>query len=622
MASDANHELCIERLHQRYLIPFGATAPTQAGNVSEAPVVRRLAEALENVLRHTFVPGDNSLWFISQLAVEFPLNPQLQESRLAEICAMEIAAELLDVLQRRDAGVVRFADEAEYCSHFLLDLAEGSAWGKWYYSEFDGLRSLPVSAAIRTILCDAPEAGGSALYLLSESQCARVVRALTAPDAERVLAALAGSAQPDESRCFAAICDAWPAGLAFPAEDDKRRALLLFLACCRSDPSLASERLSAAATALAKLARYLCEQPRAGEGIFSALRNYHLAALIACVGVEASQGIAPCLRCAPGDLENLLRRIAGEPMVDSETRRETRFTAFGGAFLLLPLLDEFPFEAAVAGWPECEETHPAALVRFLVLAKCLGTPRARGCLQDSLLRDFLGIPPQIDSAEISEWLGGLIAAHLETLFCEAANWHLEFGVVSAETFVLARVAEAGVTILLDALRGVWLFAETCEPGVEMAQAIFDRLPQPRRVVGDEFCQPFCSSFFPRRESASLAKLETPSGFRLNNLAPDLEYLALPRDICPPAVDSALSVVAQSVMRRFAWKLPGFALSSLEYLHSNFLDCCAAVEQENGQQTICVGRPPLHLVLGIAGLNRCSYRLSWLGDRDCSIFPEG
>jgi hypothetical protein len=74
-----------------------------------------------------------------------------------------------------------------------------------------------------------------------------------------------------------------------------------------------------------------------------------------------------------------------------------------------------------------------------------------------------------------------------------------------------------------------------------------------------------------------------------------------------------------VLRNFAWKLPGFALSSLPHLFANFLDCSAAVEASE----LCVvrlGRAPLHLILGMAGLNRRSYQLSWM-ERPCAVFPE-
>ena len=621
--SEANHELCIERLHHRYLIPSGDPVPAYARNLSEDAVAQSLSDALENVLRHAFVPDDPSLWFIPRLEVGFPLNQQIEESRVPELCAMEIAAELLDALDRQDDGIVRFANDADFLAHFLLDLAAGSAWNKWYYADFDGLRSLSISAAIRTAVCDRPEVSRDAFNLLSEAQCATLARALSSADADRIMSALACSSPQDHDGCFEAISHAWSDALFLPAEDDIRRALVLFLSCCRHDKSLSSEELRASAIATARLFRCLYERPDKADEILSALRDCNLHALMSSVGFQSSQVIAPCLSCPSDALEGLLQRVSGRPSTNPQTRRETRFTAFGGAFLLLPLLDEFPFESIAESWPEVEEIDPAILLRLVVLAKCLGAQRARGCLQDPLLRDFLATPPQMDSSQIADWLDALTPAHLQTLLVLAAKWNLELGAINAETFVFIQPECVGsrITILLESLRGTWLFAAPTESGVAPATFLFSELPQPGQLLCDDSCSEF-AGLFPQSQIRSLAGTETIPGLRLSKLASDLEYLSLPRELCPsPEVDAALSVIAQSILRRFAWKLPGFALSSLEYLFNNFLDCSAAVESAMQQQTICLGRPPLHLVLGIAGLNRCSYRLSWLPDSTCFIFPE-
>jgi hypothetical protein len=105
-------------------------------------------------------------------------------------------------------------------------------------------------------------------------------------------------------------------------------------------------------------------------------------------------------------------------------------------------------------------------------------------------------------------------------------------------------------------------------------------------------------------------------------ARDLDYLVLPPEFGHRSADLALSVAAQGVLRLFACKLPGFARSSFNHLYSNFLSCCAAVEEKADQRVVFLARPPLHLVLAMSGLNRCSYHLSWLDGRPCAIFPEG
>jgi hypothetical protein len=81
-----------------------------------------------------------------------------------------------------------------------------------------------------------------------------------------------------------------------------------------------------------------------------------------------------------------------------------------------------------------------------------------------------------------------------------------------------------------------------------------------------------------------------------------------------ALDVALSLVACGTLRAFAARLPGFAWSGAEYLHTNFLDVAAAVLSDDGHWRVRLGRPPLHIVLAMTGAAQDTYRISWLGER--------
>ena len=85
---------------------------------------------------------------------------------------------------------------------FLSDLAFGTAWSQWYYESFAGLNALPLSAALRTAICDDIATGTEALGLLATAELQKVVQSLTAQDARQVLERLTleGPAG-DESRC-------------------------------------------------------------------------------------------------------------------------------------------------------------------------------------------------------------------------------------------------------------------------------------------------------------------------------------------------------------------------------------------------------------------------------------
>jgi len=612
--------LRIERLHNCYLVPAEHQSPEEVRSVLQGAIAATLPNALATALERAFPVNDPSVWLVRRLAVDFSINTEINLVDLAEIWARETAAALIQALRSGGAEVLHFPNYHTYLAHFLLDLAEGSAWSRWYYQRFDGLRMLPASAAVRTAVCDRPDAGLKALLSLSEVGCSTVVRNLSATDADRILAVVASSAvapssESDPTACFQAICDAWQNVLFIPAHEEESRRLLLFLNVARKDPGLGGEALRAAATAVARLAKRLYEGPSPqNEELINALQQGDLRALYESAGFDQAAVLAPLLRCSPECLGPLLQRVTGEAVAHPETHRETRFTAFGGAFLLFPLLDRLPLQAATYGWPDLGNVSATTVVRFLILTTCFGTERALGCFRDPLIRDFMQFNPQIDAALVADWLAGLSSDHLETFVREIAGWHLETGAAGGEIFQLAAVSEndGQIVVVLDSTRGLWLAAGDAGS----LTSGFSHLPSPRTLQCPDSLWQMAVKSFPE------AQLDPASG-PMPELSQDLAYLGLARELCSHRqTDLALRAAAQNVLRLFASKLSGFARSSLNYLHSNFLDCSAAVEENAEQRVVCLGRPPLHLVLAMAGLNRCSYKLSWLDGPECAIFPEG
>lgn len=79
-----------------------------------------------------------------------------------------------------------------------------------------------------------------------------------------------------------------------------------------------------------------------------------------------------------------------------------------------------------------------------------------------------------------------------------------------------------------------------------------------------------------------------------------------------AVDEFWSIVARVVMSGFARRLPGFDRSSPEFVRHNFLDVAGSINIEpSGAIAVELERPPLHLVLALAGLDCSSFALPWL-----------
>src|ERR1041385_4378187 len=199
--------LHIERLFNRYLVPAEHQATEEVRHLCESSLATTLSEALAGVLRQSLPAHDSSLWFIRRLELDFAINTELHTSCLPDIWAKEIAAGLADTLREAGTEVLRFPDRAAYMANFFLDLAEGSAWNKWYYTPFDGLRMLSVSAALRTAICDAPENGLRALQSLQDPSA--VLKKINSTDAARILPVFDFNAASDEGTCFQAIADAW-----------------------------------------------------------------------------------------------------------------------------------------------------------------------------------------------------------------------------------------------------------------------------------------------------------------------------------------------------------------------------------------------------------------------------
>lgn len=117
-----------------------------------------------------------------------------------------------------------------------------------------------------------------------------------------------------------------------------------------------------------------------------------------------------------------------------------------------------------------------------------------------------------------------------------------------------------------------------------------------RALGAALGPPACE--------AGLRQLAFPAGLRIR-----------------PRWDALLGIAAGQVLRSFALRLPGFAGSLPDYLQRNFLDLGARIEEQRERCVVHLSRPPLQLILNVAGLNRQEYRLSWLGARRFVLCSE-
>ncbi len=640
--------LQIRRFRAQYLVSRQHPTPERV----KARLDEALAHDVPNILATALSPllsqGKGGLWFIRHLEVAVDVNAAWEREALARAWTRQIARALSESLGDGADGVnvLWFPDRTAYVARFLTDVAEGHAWSKWQYEAFEGLRLLPTSATLRTAICAQPATGRAALLRLSPDELKKVVRTLTTQDARRILDALAEDAPPgDEFRCFQAAWAAWKmlTGESLAGGEEWHNALRLYLGASLESADVGGLPLRAATRALLRLARRLARGSASqGRTLLAALTG-DLAALYIAAGTADAEVLSPFLRCLTAWVrevgQEILGRSNGAMADETQEAPERRYTPFGGIFLLLPLLDEMPLEEATRDWPDTEEASAAALVRFLLLVKCLGQPRAYNLFYDPLARDLLGMSLDLSAESLAAWQRGVSAAHRQTFLATLEDWHAERGAVQGEKRILSHVSARGgpVAVLIDGVRGVWLHAM----GISARRP--ERLVESLRgwiggrasiILSDSAFLDAIHAAFPDRHVISLlddvvktmgegdpALAEVLT--RLDKLPDDLAYLSLPQSLgLARPLDLALSVAAQGAMRAFAWRLPGFAGSNLPYLHRNFLDFAGSVEDEPTRRVVRLGRPPLYLVLSMTGMARSTYRLSWLDDRPLTLFPEG
>jgi hypothetical protein len=410
-------------LRTRYLVARGHPSPER--------LQARLAEAAGDTLRETLAsllathvdPADDTIWLIRQLEIDVSMNTAWDRNQLGRVWAQRIALALVETFSAGpdDGNVRMFRNRSDYIACFLSDLVVGRAWSRWYYRAFDGLRALPISAAIRTVVVRDPVVGFDALLTLPTDVLVRVLSSLTPHDARWILRVV------PKTGILVAPLDAF--GLVLQAYEqlhgdtslngDARSILRLMLESIRIRPEHSGEEVAKSARALITLIRVAISQPRIVQQIRRAITQSGLAGLYTVVSTADAEALAPLCHADPTWFARVESVLAvthiPELSQDDGLDVDIRATPFGGAFLLLPMLLASPvqtlIETLAAGWPECRKTSAVSLLRFLVLAKCLGGSSLPRLMLDPVMRDLFQIHPSLGLADVAEWLSTLALRH-------------------------------------------------------------------------------------------------------------------------------------------------------------------------------------------------------------------
>jgi hypothetical protein len=495
---------------------------------------------------------------------------------------------------------------------------------------------------------------------LPRQDLAQVLGSLSPADGGRVLTAVTGPAPAGEpAAIIRQVCAAWLQGC--PAEQQEwAAALRLCLAVARDQPQQIGATLRAAALALARLARLWATADQGRRAmLLEALAAGDPADLHLAAQPADAEVISPLLGCPPDVAAGLAATLlgyppgpAGQPAAAPQAAPAEALspgppaaaagpcaTRFGGALLLLPLLAELPLERVCRSWPDAGQAPAAAALRLLILAKCCGPARAGGLLADPALARLAGVGQPVPPATLAGWAGQVTRSQADGLLSELAAGHARRAPASRGALALISVSRARgpLALLVDLERGHWLLAVGYHP--RRTGRLLERLrlllapvgPFSDLLVGDVQLAGPVAQAFPKaavtgadEELARRLDTRYPGAAAVLNrphlAAVDLAHLELPQPL-PGPIDLAATVAAQGVLRGFAWRLPGFAASSLPYLYANFLDVPGSVEEEPTRRVARMARPPLGLVIGLTGLAGGSHRLDWLDDRPLMLFQE-
>jgi hypothetical protein len=559
----------------QYLVSAEHPSPQRVKDRLDAVIARELPRTLARVFDSWFSDGDPSIWIIRQLNIETAINITGDPEHITRALTAQIAKNLGPTLHDENQDNVRhFANRAAYLASFLSDLAFGTAWSQWYYQSFAGLNPLPLSAALRTAICDDIATGTETLGLLATAELQKVVQSLTAQDARQVLERLAleGPAG-DESRCREAVLRATTKNdAALPKLGNEwQRTLYLFISVAQEEKGLGGS--SRGETPDARVLAH--PRSTAFGGIFLILPHLDELPL-----VEATR-----------DWPN-----ADEAAAISLVR-----------FLVL---------LKCCGRENSERAFYDPLLRDLLLIPPTLSPDVLRTWQSGMTRAHL----QNFLATLLEW----------QCSCGAIGG-------KEQLLTVSKLHGRPLLVLFDASRGLWLLVDRYLPH-KLQATFESLRPRVAMLVEEEgvlYSDPSLISLLQAKfvglniidvsehtmdpAEAEMRGIDAILG-RLDKLPDELEFLTLPASfkIARP-LDLVLSIAAQHLLRGIAWRLPGFARSNLPYLSRNFLDFSASIEEDLARRIVRIGHPPLHLILNMTGMTRQSYRLSWLDERPFALF---
>ncbi|MFB2881584.1 hypothetical protein [Floridanema aerugineum] len=525
-----------------------------------------LQRQLDNIARHQLVnalearlsqetQADDPICFIESIEVSLTIDlAKLDDRQLATLWADALQKGIRQTLGQRGKGVLIFRNRGDFLASFLEDLLKGKVWDCWYYQEFEKLRSLPLGAAIVTLLTTNNDAGRDALLELTRrGEIDRILAILTDEEVEAI--AHSCLLPPSPNIILPNTVSVWIRAIrsllsqrliltGIPTRDFTR----LYLELLHHRPELGPD---------VNLARFIYNLMQLQQMV---MKQSEVAQLLQLLATEQWTGVLSQLERSPAKqlLTTLMREISGAEVVEllqeleinvPQTTSYFGVTAYGGIFLLISAIADLQIDRFLQNcpYPQPENISKIGLLLWLIALQCLGNQNAVQAKSDRGITLFAGLSKTPNLSELQNY-AATFTPTMHTAFIEQFQTHLCEQLNRPEHFALARLS-ATSTLSFD-----WF------------------------------------------------SLCTES----NSLLPDPEW------------DAALAMVSATILQAFSVKLGAFADSSPAYLCRNFWKSQSAIELSANQIIIQFLTCPLQMVLRMAGFDHKTWEVSWLENRQLSF----
>jgi hypothetical protein len=315
------------------------------------------------------------VWLIDRVSVDVLMDLSAAEPEaMAAFWAEKIAESVVKTIARGEDGgrIMRFANRAEYLAHFLNDLADSAAWGKWYYSQFESLRSLPAAAAIREALFREPEQAEAALlHLVRTKRITGVAGLLSSTDQETLVRLCCSEESIPQERVFEAVLQALSTATA-----RLRRPLDIYLLARYEHPEFPSAEVRGGLRHALTVARWQQDSQR--DDVLADVARKRLSRALERVTPSeqetvlylsflASQDPVWFGRISEISYASHARPSKNDTSGGKDHEHGLRFVSpWSGVFLLLPTL--FANRELMAAYGRDEDKD----LRYLLLSACLG----------------------------------------------------------------------------------------------------------------------------------------------------------------------------------------------------------------------------------------------------------